>query len=270
MIGDMLRRTYRRLFAHERWYRLNLFVHELSLHGLGILNYEDDAVSGELHFIKRALAGGGSEKREQVVLDVGANEGNYSTRVKQISANARVFAFEPHPVTYKRTAAAASKHDFVAINAGCGETNGKSLLYDYDGEKGGSQHASLFRNVIEGIHRSSAVAHEIEVTTIDSFLEQRGIPVVRLLKIDTEGNEAGVLRGAKESLGAGKIELVQFEFNEMHVASRTFFKDFVELLAGYRLYRILPDGCVPLRYRAVTCEIFAYQNILAVRNDILW
>lgn len=267
MIGRIVRNNYRRLFAHERYRRMNQFLHELSLHGLGVLNYENDAVSGELYVIRRVLQKDGSGTTGPVILDVGANDGEYSTRITQIDSSAQVFAFEPHPVTYERLSNSAKKHGFEAINAGCGDAEGTSVLYDYRGNSG-SQHASLYRNVIEGIHGSAATANEIRITTVDSFLDQRGIPEVRLLKIDTEGNEASVLRGARQSISNNRIELVQFEFNEMHVASRTFFKDFVDLLANFRLYRILPSGCLPLTYRAVSCEIFAYQNILAVRNDI--
>jgi FkbM family methyltransferase len=269
VIGQIVRNTYRRLFAHERYRRMNQFLHELSLHGLGVLNYENDAVSGELYVIRRALHKDGTGDVRRVILDVGANDGEYSRRITQIDSDARVFAFEPHPVTYERLSTSAKRHGFEAINAGCGETEGTSVLYDYSGNSG-SQHASLYRTVIEGIHGSRATGHEIRLTTVDSFLKERGIAEVRLLKIDTEGNEASVLRGARESISSNRIELVQFEFNEMHVASRTFFKDFVDLLANYRLYRILPDGCLPLAYRSVSCEIFAYQNILAVRNDIAW
>jgi hypothetical protein len=91
---------------------------------------------------------------------------------------------------------------------------------------------------------------------------------VRLLKIDTEGHEASVLRGARETIAGRRIELVQFEFNAMNVASRTFFKDFVDLLPGYRFYRLLPDGRVPLRYSPHACEIFAFQNVVAIREDL--
>jgi FkbM family methyltransferase len=263
MIGVVLRRGYRRLFGGARWYRVNRFLHELSLHGLGILNYENDRMSGERHTLARALATSGSAP---VVLDVGANVGNYARAVMQRCPTARVFAFEPHPGTFTRTLAAAREAGFTAINAACGADVGRLTLFDYDGQATGSEHASLYADVIERIHGGRPTGHDVAVTTIDAFVAERGIERVRLLKIDTEGHEAAVLRGARNTLAAGKVDLVQFEFNEMHVASRTFFRDFIDLLPGFRLYRVLPDGWIPLPYSPVTCEIFAFQNIVAVRE----
>jgi len=61
---------------------------------------------------------------------------------------------------------------------------------------------------------------------------------------------------------------VQFEFNAMNLESRTFFRDLVALLPNYRLHRLLPDGWALLPYTPLTCELFAYQNIVAVREGI--
>ena len=64
------------------------------------------------------------------------------------------------------------------------------------------------------------------------------------------------------------IDLIHFEFNEMNVASRIFFKDFYDLLKGYRFYRMLPDGLIDLgEYKAYQMEIFGYQNIVAIRHS---
>jgi hypothetical protein len=51
----------------------------------------------------------------------------------------------------------------------------------------------------------------------------------------------------------------------MNVSSRTYFRDFWNLLPNYNFYRLLPDGMVKIeRYSPVFCEIFAYQNIVAI------
>jgi hypothetical protein len=43
----------------------------------------------------------------------------------------------------------------------------------------------------------------------------------------------------KEALKKGIIEIIHFEFNEMNIFSRTFFKDFYDLLEDYQLFRVL-------------------------------
>jgi hypothetical protein len=71
-----------------------------------------------------------------------------------------------------------------------------------------------------------------------------------------------------ELLQENRIDIIQFEFGEMNIASRVFFKDFYDLLSGqYHLYRLLPNGLLPLEpYNARRHEIFIYQNIIAINR----
>jgi len=267
-LAATVRAAYRRWFVGTRWYRLNVYLHELSLHGLGILNHENETLSGEQAALRRILGGAAARSGTPVVLDVGANVGDFSRRVKAVAPAARVFAFEPHPVIFPQTWAAAKAAGFEAIQAGCGEERGRLTLYDYADVRSGSQHASLYQGVIEKLHGASAAAHDVQITTVDDFLCERAIDRVLLLKIDTEGSEASVLRGARRALDDGRIDFVQFEFNWTNLESRTFFRDLVDLLPRYRMYRLLPDGWAPLPYSPLTCEVFAYQNVVAVRGGI--
>ena len=107
----------------------------------------------------------------------------------------------------------------------------------------------------------------MDIDFIDDFVLQNQIEKINLLKIDTEGNELNVLLGAKDSLKAGRIEAIHFEFNEMNVISNTFFKDFWDLLVEFDFYRVLHDGMHHIQtYNTLTCEIFAYQNIVAIKR----
>jgi hypothetical protein len=88
------------------------------------------------------------------------------------------------------------------------------------------------------------------------------------LKIDTEGCELDVLKGFRRYIEGGKVGAVQFEFNEMNVLSRAYFHDFWNLMPGYDFYRLLPGGMIRLEgYVPLFCEIFAFQNIVALRRQ---
>jgi hypothetical protein len=91
--------------------------------------------------------------------------------------------------------------------------------------------------------------------------------IIDFLKIDTEGHELAVLKGAKNLIAQQKIQLIQFEFNEMNVVSRTYMRDFVELLSNYQLHRVVPDGYFPLNNCVQDIEIFGFQNILAIPQN---
>jgi len=253
------------LFARPAFEKANKLIIRLGLGGLGVLNHKSTSISGEKWFLENYL----KNEKTGVIIDVGANVGNYSIDVLRLSPGLNVYAFEPHPVTFSKLAHnLASFNNAKTINKGLSFEKSSLNLYDYQ-DKDGSSHASLYEDVITELHGAGvAVAHEVELITLDDFIESKGIDVVKLLKIDTEGNELLVLQGAKKAIESGKIKAIHFEFNEMNVASRTFFRDFWKILESYRFYRLLPSGMIELKaYSPLGCEIFAYQNIVALRKD---
>ena len=252
------------LFARSRFSKFNTLLYRLSLSGLGVLNFRDSAVSGERAFLRQYL---GNEKG--VVVDVGANQGNYTKEAVHINPGLKVYAFEPHPITFSvMTGNLAGYRNVALINKGLSSTRGVLTLYDYPNQDG-SAHASLFEDVITEIHGSGvAVAHEVELITLDEFVASEQIAEISLLKIDVEGNELEVLRGAINTLSQDKIKAIHFEFNEMNVVSRSFFRDFWRLLRKYTFYRLLPNEMLKIsNYNPLNCEIFAYQNIVAILEE---
>lgn len=238
----------------------------MSLRGMGILNYENDKISGEKFFLKKLT----KICDNSVLFDIGANVGNYSNALIKMSPNSKIYAFEPHPKTFKHLKAQAIQHNYIAVNVACSDGEGILKLYDYSGEQGGSSHASLYQDVINEIHKESSECWEVDVITIDEFVKQNNINRIKFMKIDTEGNELKVLLGAKQSIKNQIIDIIQFEFNEMNTISKVFFKDIYDFLDEYLFYRILPDGLVSLgEYDSILWEIFAYQNIVAVRKAFL-
>lgn len=262
---NFILKCYRFLFGRKIFYKLNKILFNCSLKGLGVLNYESNELSGEKRFLSDYL----QRKNNCIVFDVGANIGGYSRMIFEINPTATVYAFEPHPKTFQNLIKNIKNQKFYAYNYAIGHKSagGRITLYDYE-DSNGSSHASVFKEVIETIHKKKSVEHKVEVITLDSFIKSNSITGIDLLKIDTEGNELDVIKGMSECLSEGKIKIIQFEFNEMNVISRTFFKDFWDILPNYEFYRMLPDGLVKInRYEPVFCEIFAYQNIVAILKD---
>lgn len=265
---NYLYRLYAFLFARIYFLKWNKFLYYLSLRGLGILNYGDEILQGEKQWVKKHLR----NKQKPVVFDIGANIGNYSKIVYETNESAIIFAFEPHPKTFIKL-----KNQFIsnnlkdynihAINSGVGDKNGKMFLFDYSNNDG-SEHATLYESIIVDIHKGNSISHEIEIITIDSFAEKNNISKIDLLKIDTEGNEYNVLLGAYKMISDNRINVIHIEFNEMNIESGISFKKFWSLLSNYTFYRVLPHGkLLPIsNYSAISCEIYAYQNIVAFLN----
>lgn len=264
-IGRAGKQLFVFLFVRKLFYPLHLIVYKISMWGLGIRNHENERVSGERAFIRylkrRGMLSSG------VIFDIGANVGHYSEMLRRYDVHLPIYAFEPHPAAYQKLKACALKNDFIPVWMAAGDQETETVIYDYSGA-GGSEHASMYREVIETLHDGVAEAVAITQTTLDEFVTSRKIDEIALLKIDTEGHELPVLKGARQCIAGGSVKAIQIEFNEMNVISRTFFKDIIDLLPGYHFYRLLPDGLQPLgKYHPAHYEIFSFQNIVAIRPE---
>ena len=265
---NKLYRIYRYIFSRPGFIKINKSLFNLSIRGLGILNYETNYLSGEDSYLKYKL----SQIARPVVFDVGANIGDYIKSIYLANPASIVYAFEPHPENIKRlreeVSTISNKNQISIINSAASDSSGQLALYDYS-QNDGSPHASLYREVIEDIHHAKSIHHKIQVVTLDQFCDHHNIYYIDLLKIDTEGHELSCLQGAQNLLARRAIRAIQFEFNEMNIISHVTFKDFWDLLRGYRFFRLLPGGrLLPIEaYRPLLCGIYAYQNIVAeLRN----
>lgn len=234
-----------------------------SLLQIGVTNF-DSASNGEHLFLNGYLYG----LQSPLVFDVGANVGKFTEAVFNLNETAVVHAFEPHPVTFSKLAESDFGERFHPYNCGLGETKSEALLYDYVNQDG-SEHASIHRGVIEEIHHGESLSHNIRIITLDGFVRDNGIDKIQLLKVDTEGNEMAVFKGGEKTIRSGAIDVIQFEFNEMNVISRTFFKDFFDFLPEYDFFRLTHQGALFLRrYIPHFCEIFGVQNIVCVKKGL--
>lgn len=256
---------YVSVFGRRRFYRMNQRLLNLAVRGMGIGNPSEDVVGdSEMRFLRKLSA-----VEALTVFDVGAHTGEYATHLREMCPQARILSFEPHPASFRRLKVAADRGGFEAIEMALSDAVGSAHLYDHAlaTTESGSAHATLHPQVIERIHHDDASEMDVRTTTVDEFMESRKIAKVNLLKIDAEGHELAILRGARRALNSEAIDLVQFEFNEMNVMSRVFFKDFYDVLPGFSFYRMVADGLAPMgEYRPRTHELFILQNVIALRD----
>lgn len=145
----------------------------------------------------------------QVVVDVGANVGCYTlTAASHVGPSGRVIAFEPGPDAAARLQENANLNGFaqvVVVASAVADRPGTVALLVGDDSEGNS----LFE-VVPGA-RCRPV--EVPVTTLDDFVAAARLPHVDVLKIDAEGAEVKVLRGARRILTAPGVTVVLAEAN---------------------------------------------------------
>lgn len=146
-----------------------------------------------------------------VTCDVGANIGLVTLALaKQVGATGRVFAFEPNPhvaALLEETLAASSLTNVSLARYGLGARPGTMVLSVPPINAGAA-------SVVRRTEGASALA--VEIRTLDASLRGSGADV-QFIKIDVEGFEAEVLKGATQTLRRCR-PLVLFEENTRDVA----------------------------------------------------
>lgn len=148
----------------------------------------------------------------KIVFDVGANVGQTAREVIRHFPDSKVYSFEPFPATYSELKSSMDDFDnFLPINSALGVTVGQAEIIE--------KHSSTKNTLL--VERERTSNHEskvlkIEIDTIDNFCSQHNIEQIDILKIDTEGFEMPVLRGAVKMLQERNIQfiLAECEFEE--------------------------------------------------------
>jgi FkbM family methyltransferase len=171
------------------------------------------------------------------LFDVGAYRGQWSRAILDQVSDARLFLFEPQAACAPFLAIEGA----VLTQAAVGEKDGRATLYSAGN---GEPSASLHERKDTYFQRQSFASNEVPVISIDSFMEAHDIQTVDFMKMDIEGHELFALRGAVHALASGAIRAMSFEFGSGNINSRTFFRDYWDLLTnyGYEVYRVLPRG----------------------------
>lgn len=239
----------------------------LAYNEMGILKPENEDRTGEKYLIYKLLKKFLANNAHPVLFDVGANIGKYSQMLRDAFPEAEVYAFEPNINAFKILQEnLGGKVECLNLGMGADQKAGK--LFTYSGTPS-SSHTSAYRDMFTLFHKTDDLTTvDFQMTTVDSFCKEKGVDTIDLLKIDTEGCELQVLKGANEMLTGGRIKVIQFEFGECNVFSRVFLRDFYEVLAGFNIFRLDSDNLIPLPVYEPTNEIFRFQNIIAISKSV--
>ena len=92
--------------------------------------------------------------------------------------------------------------------------------------------------------QTNITTEDVATTTLDEYAGGAGLNDIALVKIDTEGHDLAVLRGAERLLAQQRIGVAQFEYNSRWIGARSYLYDAFNLLdpAGYRLGKLTPRG----------------------------
>jgi FkbM family methyltransferase len=165
-----------------------------------------------------------------VVVDVGGNIGLYSClAAARIPDGGRVVAFEPVPANLAYLRQNIEQNGFsgtVTVEAtAVGEHHGEIDIFMVKGSIG--THSASAKNALD-----SADSISVPVVTLDGYVADTLKAPVDVLKIDVEGYEGHVLRGAAAMLGKYRPSLF-IEFVPFHLANCGFPpSEFIDIILG--------------------------------------
>ena len=200
--------------------------------------------------------------------DVGAHFGQYTLMAaKRVRSEGAVHAFEPTAETFLQLEANVRLNGFKQV------VMNHAAIYDHAGEMalqacvtGQGEFNSLGRPILPA--KDVVRIERVRTITIDDYCHAMKIRRIDLMKIDVEGAELHVLRGARELLARQDAPTIVCEFNEQ--AASNMGSSTRELRAAFETL-----GYVLFTFNATTCRVEAApmkqhyewtENLIAAKN----
>jgi FkbM family methyltransferase len=176
----------------------------------------------------------------ETALDIGANIGQFSTLMaRRVGLNGKVISFEPHPDIYQELITNCSPAIHIqktlrAHNSALGENSGSGTLIipkEFGGNRGASRMGAA--------GSKDEDTCKIKIETLDEVCEALGS--IGVCKIDVEGHEAEVLKGAAKTLRQKKIrDIIYEDVSLANTELRTIL-----VAAGYTIFSLHTDIMKP-------------------------
>lgn len=200
------------VWEYAGWALQKIFNHGVPariVHGVELGNFngfsEYHSVRGgvlpdELAFISRYPFGEGA------IIDIGANLGLFSLLVNKRFPSRRTIAFEPNPSTFE------ALQNNIRRNRADGIKCHQMAITDREGAVTFSvrEHARANASIIAD-DSIATDAIRVACTTLDKFCQAHVVGRIALLKVDVEGYETLVFRGAENVLLQNRPGIIYFE-----------------------------------------------------------
>jgi FkbM family methyltransferase len=218
----------------------------------------DALESGERWLVERVASYGDR------FIDVGSNIGDWLGMVHE-SMQGRTFAalaYEPSRSAFEQLEGRFRGEPRVTLfNVALGAEPGALAFFEEPDAGRGS-------TLVADFMRTQGTTRTVTVTTLDVALRGVDWTHADLLKIDAEGYDLQVLRGARETLASRAFGVVQFEYNRAWQLAGDTLRAAYSLLEsnGYRIFVLQRDGLYTLNYLRYE-EYFEYTNFVAISPD---
>jgi FkbM family methyltransferase len=222
-------------------------------------NNDDMTANGEQRLLRAVLL------ESATIFDVGANVGDWTALALEVNPALNIHCFEPSAATFGRLSSRQFPQSVILNNFGLSSTEGTCLLHVFDEASGIN---SLYRRT--GLEAGWGLEPQrqqesVHLRPLDHYCEAASIAYIDFMKVDVEGHELEVFKGARNLLEQTRIGMIQFEYGGCNIDSRALLKDFFELFEAldYDLYKVFPSELRRVAKYDQRLENFQYQNWVA-------
>ena len=193
-----------------------------------------------------------TKKEDKIIFDIGCYRGNFTKNFikneKKIGIESNFFLFDPNPSTkdYLRLILKDKKIKYFNLAIDNSDAQKKFYLNNFFEPSGSSLNTTIKDDLkwlstrkflIKILHPFKKIKDFSEMIvktqTLDNFCIEKKISSIDVLKIDTEGNELNVLKGAVKLLGQNKINIIYTEISETKKKFSEKEKNVIDFLNSY-------------------------------------
>jgi len=221
-----------------------------------------DLIEGEINVISNYINSG------DVVFDVGGHKGEWSLEVLGHHNHIDLHVFEPVPASYEVLLINMKDIDAHLLRFCVSCEGGTAHFWNYPSVPVLSTIYKRDSRVMERLGIAEPERISVEKITLDHYCEQAGVRSIDFLKIDTEGSELDVLKGAEGLLRNQNIKFIQFEYGGCFPDAGITLKEVHAYLddCGYAIGKITADKIIMVADASEVVEDFGYCNYLGMRK----
>jgi FkbM family methyltransferase len=175
------------------------FVQSLA-HRFGYHVLSKNSISGDMILFLKGIKNRGSVVKN--ILDIGAHKADWSQMTANIFPEAAYYMIEPQDEMKPYLEAFLKNHKGAWFQGGAGAENGELTLSVWDDFAGSSF-------LLPEGEESGKKQRKVPIYAVDSLIESKQMPIPDICKIDVQGFEIEVLKGAKSILGKTDIFILE-------------------------------------------------------------
>lgn len=146
----------------------------------------------------------------KVIFDLGANCGHFSVFASEKYPYAKIYAFEPSPYLEKTMLKNINQRNIVLDKTAIAEKEGEMEFYIH---KDSQQANSLIKENVT-FYTDKVEAVKVKTQTLDKIAEQYGVNEIDVMKIDCQGAESMILRGATHILTKTRCLILEISLHD--------------------------------------------------------